>query len=767
MENRFAKVHISGVVQGVGFRPFVYQLAVRHTMRGWVRNTSSGVDIEVEGEPERLEAFLEDLKSPPPLARIDSFVVQNAPLKAFSGFEILPSLPEPGSFLPISPDVAVCADCKQELFDPKDRRYRYPFINCTHCGPRLTIITDIPYDRPKTTMADFILCEACEAEYENPIDRRFHAQPVACQDCGPQIWIDHRGGTRVFGEKALQTARTALKEGKVVAVKGLGGFHLACDAENGQAVGTLRERKLRVEKPFALMMADLDTVRQNCLLDDGAEELLSSKEAPIVLLEKRTESAIAEAVAPGQKKLGVMLPYTPLHFLLLEQAKDYPAALVMTSANLSEEPIVYKNDDVEPRLGSLADMYLLNNREIQTRCDDSVSALYKGYPYIFRRSRGYAPDPIKLAENVPPMLAAGAELKNTFCLTRDNYAFMSHHIGDMENYETLTAYEDAIKLYERLFRIEPELLVSDYHPDYMATLYIQQRAEREGLPMIQVQHHFAHIAACMAEHRLPADESVIGVSFDGTGYGIDGAVWGGEFLLADQAGFKRAFHLKYVPLAGGETAVRNPWRMALAWLKTAGISWSEDLPPVLAVSGEELKLFGQQLDLELNAPLTSSMGRLFDAAASMMGVRQKINYEAQAAMELEALVDPDETSHYPFDFEKERLDASPMFVEILSDFRNGTKPAQMAARFHNTIAAVVLEGCLKLRKQTDLNKVVLSGGVWQNLTLLSKTVPMLEGDNFEVLIHRQVPANDGGLSLGQAAAAAQQAAGRTSRWVEE
>ncbi|MBN1265440.1 MAG: carbamoyltransferase HypF [Anaerolineales bacterium] len=767
MENRFARVHIGGIVQGVGFRPFVYQLAVQHALKGWVRNTSSGVDIEIEGPAARLDAFLEDLKTPPPLARIDSFEASYGALKGFSGFEILTSVQEPGSFQPISPDVALCADCRKELFDPADRRFRYPFINCTHCGPRLTIIKDIPYDRPETTMAGFKLCPACEAEYKDPLDRRFHAQPVACADCGPQIWLDQLAGTRIFGEAALRAVRAALIEGKITAVKGLGGFHLACDAENVKAVETLRQRKLRVEKPFALMMADLEVVRRHCFLPDGAEELLSSREAPIVLLEKRPESSIAEAVAPGQIKLGVMLPYTPLHFLLLEKAEGFPTVLVMTSANLSEEPIVYRNEDVIPRLKQLADVFLLHNREIHTRCDDSVSTLFEGLPYITRRSRGYAPDPVKLAAKVPPMLAAGAELKNTFCLTRDHYAFVSHHIGDMENYETLTAYEEAVSLYQRLFRIKPEIIVSDLHPDYMATRYALQRAEQEGLPLIQVQHHFAHIVSCMAEHQLPVDESVIGVSFDGTGYGLDGAVWGGEFLLADQAGFQRAFSLRYVPLAGGDAAVRNPWRMALAWLQAAGVSWAEDLPPVRAASKETLTLLEQQLALKLNAPKTSSMGRLFDAAASLIGVRQQINYEAQAAMELEALVDPAEFGRYSFEFDGQQINAGPMFVNIVSDLRHGTAPAQMAARFHNTVAAMVLEGCSRLREKTSLNRVVLSGGVWQNLTLLENAMRLLEGAQFEILIQRKVPANDGGLSLGQAAAAAQQAAGRQSQWVEE
>jgi len=766
MEKRFARVHISGIVQGVGFRPFVYQLAVQHKLSGWVRNTSAGVDIEVEGWSDHLDAFLSDLKSPPPLARIDSFETSSGPLQGFETFEILASLPQPGSFQPISPDVAVCDDCRRELFDPSDRRFRYPFINCTHCGPRLTIIRDIPYDRPKTTMAGFPLCPECDSEYRDPLDRRFHAQPVACAVCGPHIWIDQPGGTRTFGEAALQAVRAALSEGKTAAIKGLGGFHLACDALNAEAVETLRRRKLRVEKPFAVMMADIDSVRRHCVLPEEAENLLTSRQAPIVLLDKRPDSAVVEAVAPGQKRLGVMLPYTPLHLLLLEQTDGFTDVLVMTSANLSEEPIVFRNDEVDSRLGNLADVYLLHDREIHTRCDDSVSMLLEGAPYLTRRSRGYAPDPVRLAEKFPPVFAAGAEMKNTFCLTRDSYAFLSHHIGDMENYETLTAYEEAVDLYQRLFRIRPEILAADLHPDYMATRYAEQRAQQEGLPLIRVQHHFAHIVSCMAEHQLPADEPVIGVAFDGTGYGLDGAIWGGEFLLADQADFRRALHLRYTPLPGGDAAVKAPWRMALSWLRTCGIPWEADLPPVRAAGGQALKLLGQQLELGLNAPLTSSMGRLFDAAAALIGLREEINYEAQAAVELESLADADETGSWPFSISRQEIDPGPMFAGLLQDLRAGVPKPVLAARFHNTAAAMVLEGCIRLRAEKGLGRVVLSGGVWQNVTLLCTAQEMLERSGFDVLLQRQVPANDGGLSLGQEMIAARRAAGVKSQWVE-
>ncbi len=765
MVMRFANVHITGIVQGVGFRPFVYQLAMKNGLTGWVCNTSAGVDIEIEGPADDLEAFLQGLQNPPPLARIDSLEVQNGDPRGFQIFDILASKSEPGAFQPISPDVAVCDACKAELFDPDNRRFRYPFINCTHCGPRLTIIQDIPYDRPKTTMAGFPLCPECEAEYTDPLDRRFHAQPVACAECGPHIRFE--GSTQQVGEEALQAVRCSIAEGKISAVKGLGGFHLACDAENESAVRTLRERKLRVEKPFALMMADLDTVRRHCVLTPGTEELLTSREAPIVLLEKLPGSAISPEVAPGQNRLAVMLPYTPLHHLMLERSDGFPDVLVMTSANLSEEPIVYRNEEAPQRLDALADVYLLHNRGIHTRCDDSVAAVFRGRTYPIRRSRGYAPDPVLLAEAVPPVLAAGAELKNTFCLTRDRYAFLSHHIGDLENYETLIAYEEGIRHFENLFRIRPEILAADLHPDYLASRYARDRAAAEGLPLVQVQHHFAHIVSCMAEHQLPVEESVIGVALDGTGYGTDGAVWGGEFLLADQAGFRRALHLRYVPLPGGDAAVRSPWRMALAWLHAAGEPWAADLPPVTAAEPGALKLLEQQLTQHLNSPMTSSMGRLFDAVAALIGLRQEVNYEAQAAMELEALIDPDESGRYPFEISDQTLNPDLILKQIIADLRGGAAVSTIAARFHNTVAAMILEACVKLRSEVSLNRVVLSGGVWQNLQLLERALKGLEGADFEVLVHNRIPANDGGLALGQAAAAAQIAAGKTSIWLED
>jgi hydrogenase maturation protein HypF len=760
------KIHIQGVVQGVGFRPFVYNLAVNLKLNGWVRNTSAGVDIEVEGPPESMEAFITALREEaPPLSRIDEFQVGELPTNGFTEFKIIHSEPVPGGFQPISPDVSICPDCLRELFDLNDRHYRYPFVNCTNCGPRFTIIQDIPYDRPKTTMAPFEMCPDCEAEYNDPTNRRFHAQPVACPACGPKVWLETEEEVLSEKDEAIQATRRLLMEGKIVAVKGLGGFHLACDATNPKAVRELRNRKLRVDKPFAIMMPDLGSVKQHCTVSEGEASLLESRERSIVLLERNPSSPIAEEIAPNQHTLGVMLPYTPLHYLLMEQVDGFTQALVMTSGNLSEEPIATSNEVARERLSQLADAFLMHEREIHTRCDDSVvrviprefkeknTAEVPGI-YPLRRSRGYAPYPVKLQGKVPPLLATGAELKNTFCITRDNYAFLSHHIGDMENYETLRAFEDGVRHFEQLFRIRPEAIAYDLHPDYLATRYALARAEVEDLPSIGVQHHHAHAATCMADNGQAGDAPVIGVIFDGTGYGEDGAIWGGEFLIADYQGYERPYHLAYVPLPGGDKAIKEPGRVALAWLHQAGVAWEEDLPPVKAHSVEELKLLRQQIETAVNTPPTSSMGRLFDAAAALAGVRQRVNYEAQAAIEFEAMEDPDEKGIYPYEIEEDTINPAPIIEVVVNDFRKGIGASIISARFHNTIAEMVQQTCRKLRKQTKINTVALSGGVWQNMVLLQKALTALQRDDFTVLIHSKVPTNDGGLALGQAAIAA-------------
>ncbi len=779
-----SRIHITGVVQGVGFRPFVYGLAGRYGLAGWVRNSSAGVDIEVDGPPEALASFARALRAEAPaLARIDTLEVTERPPHGAGRFEIVHSAAVDGAFQPIAPDVSLCDDCRRELFDPADRRYRYPFINCTNCGPRFTIIADIPYDRPQTTMARFPLCDACAAEYHDPLNRRFHAEPIACPDCGPQVWLEgaeHAAGVPLspagHSHLAILRARALLQSGAILAVKGLGGFHLACDATNEDAVSELRRRKLRVDKPFALMMAGLEAVERHCYAGDGERALLLSRERPIVILDRRADSTIAAAVAPNQTTLGVMLPYTPLHELLLEPAPGFPEALVMTSGNLAEEPIAYSNEEARARLGPLADAFLLHDRDIHVRCDDSVVrsqlAADRGQPagrrppatapYFLRRSRGYAPGSLPLPWPVPPLLATGAELKNTFCLARERYAFLSHHIGDLENYETLCSFEEGIDHFQRLFRITPEALAYDLHPDYLATRYALERAAREGLPAIGVQHHHAHIAACMAEHGLAGDEQVIGASFDGTGYGVDeetgaASIWGGEFLIAGYAGFERAAHLAEISLPGGDKAVKEPWRLALAWLQAAGLDWDAALPPVAhgaALAPYALDALAHQLQTGLNSPPTSSMGRLFDAVAALAGVRQAVNYEGQAAIELEALVDPAESGAYPFTLSGRIVDPLPAIAAVVADVRGGAPPSLIAARFHNGVAGMVAAACRRLRDTTGLNGVALSGGVWQNMTLLRRTVDLLAAADFTVYTHRRVPANDGGLALGQAAIAA-------------
>lgn len=771
------RIHVTGIVQGVGFRPFVYNRALENGLTGWVRNTSAGVDIEVNGSEESIDSFIQVLKSQaPPLSRIDSLEYSQIPSNHFDTFEIVQSETVMEAFQPISPDIGICPDCLRELFDPTDRRYRYPFTNCTNCGPRLTIIEDLPYDRPKTTMRDFQMCPECRAEYEDPTDRRFHAQPIACPECGPQVWLEFprnvikgkkQGLTR---DKAIRSIQEFLLAGKVVAIKGLGGFHLACDATNPKAVAILRQRKLRVDKPFALMMADLQMVEENCTISSTDRELLMSRERPIVLLPRKASSQLAEVVAPWQTTLGVMLPYTPLHYLLFaspngkepprnKQRLFYMPPLVMTSGNISEEPLAFNNDEAMERLSSLADAFLLHDRPIRTRCDDSVLRTFRGYTFPLRRSRGYAPFPVYLAGISPQVLAVGGELKNTFCVTRDRYAFLSHHIGDMENYETFLSFLDGISQYESLFRIKPQAIAHDLHPNYLSTRYATERCQRESIQAFGIQHHHAHIASCMAEHGIAEDQPVIGIAFDGTGYGEDGAIWGGEFLLATYKSFKRFGHLKYIPLPGGDTAIRKPARTALAYLTSSGLDWDGDLPPVSALCAEERSILRTQIRLGINTPLTSSIGRFFDAISALCGVRQEVNYEAQAAIEFENLCDTEEKGIYEFpivsspDGSGFEIDPAQLTSQVVTDLQNHVSVNKISSRVHNSLAQVVNDACLGIRKDIGINQVVLSGGVWQNHTLLNRTYELLDGNKFIVYIHRQVPTNDGGLSLGQAVVA--------------
>lgn len=767
------RILINGIVQGVGFRPFIYGLATRYALEGWVRNTSGGVEIEISGPADRLEEFVVSIKAEtPPLARIETLQKESIHPNRYDGFQIHGSFIIEGDYQPISPDVSICEDCLQELFDPADFRYRYPFINCTNCGPRFTIIKDVPYDRPKTTMADFGLCPKCSEEYGNPLDRRFHAQPVACPDCGPEIWLEKPSDPndeRVAGDQALKLTQQILADGKIAAIKGLGGFHLACDAENQAAIATLRERKNRPAKPLAVMMPDLDTIRKFCLVSEQEITILTSPQRPILLLDRNPTHPLPEDIAPGQNSIGVMLPYTPLHYLLFSDQAYFPQSayrvLVMTSANFRGNPILTDNDQVRAQLREIADVYLFHNRDIYIHCDDSVIRLtdpvtsdHSGAMPI-RRSRGYAPQPLPIPFSGPAVLAVGSELKNTFCHTRDNNAFLSQHMGDLKNYETLASYEDSILHYENLFRIRPSLLIHDLHPDYLSTAYACERSKKENIPTLAVQHHHAHIASCLADNKDPGDEPVIGMSFDGIGYGDDGAIWGGEILLADYDSYQRVGHLDYFPLPGGDLAIREPWRIGLALLDNLGLPWEPSIPAVAYAQSlgeripgaQPIDVLQTQLTSLINTPLTSSIGRLFDGVSALLGVRQTISYEGQAAIELEALADPDENGVYPVEISPENtILLNSLISSMLKDLHQDEKVSVLSARFHNTLAALVVELAQRIKKEYSLNRIALSGGVWQNMSLLTKTTRNLSLAGFQVLTHHHIPPNDGGISLGQA-----------------
>ncbi|HJX37182.1 MAG TPA: carbamoyltransferase HypF [Anaerolineae bacterium] len=745
------KIHVTGVVQGVGFRPFVFQLAQALGLTGWVANTSAGVDIEVEGLPEALLQFLRGLETKaPPLARIERVTATDGPSNGYQQFEIRRSVAQEGEYQLISPDMATCPDCLRELLDPADRRYRYPFTNCTNCGPRFTIIEDIPYDRPLTTMRDFVMCPDCQREYDDPLDRRFHAQPNACPVCGPRLTLADEDGVPISVGDEISAVVRLLVEGHVLAIKGLGGFHLACDATSETALRRLRERKGRSAKPMAVMIATIDETKSHCLVSPEEERLLTSSQCPIVLLRWKGESGVCRLVAPGHRYLGVMLPYTPLHHVLL---REIGRPLVMTSGNFSEEPIAINNEEAVSRLKGIADYFLLHNRDIYARYDDSVWMVAGHRPQPLRRSRGYAPFPISLPSRARQVLACGTELKNTFCATKDRYAFLSQHIGDLENLETLEHFEISIDLYRRLFRLEPEVVAYDLHPDYLATRYA--RGLETSAELVPVQHHHAHVVSCMVDNGV--EEPVIGVALDGTGYGTDGQIWGGEFLVADYRGFRRVGHLEYVPLPGGEAAIRRPYRMAVAHLYS--LLGDEGLQSAVRYLGDldahELEIIRQQIDGSINTPLTSSCGRLFDAVAALLGFGGETSYEGQAASELEMRAyDGDGGEGYPFTIAESEpaltIQLSAPWQAILDDLAAGVPGGTIALRFHNTVARMVVEMCRRVAEETGLEKVALSGGCFQNRLLLAGTEKGLEEAGFEVLTHHQVPCNDGGVSLGQA-----------------
>ena len=750
--NERRHITVEGIVQGVGFRPFVYGLAVKNGLAGFVLNDTAGVTIELEGEPPALESFLTYLREqPPPLARIQNVDCRIIPPKGESAFNIVGSQGEEERSALISPDAPTCEDCLKELFDPADRRYRYPFINCTNCGPRFTMIEDVPYDRERTTMELFEMCGDCAREFHDPADRRFHAQPNACPQCGPRVrLLDCRGQEILDGDPVSHAARL-LQQGVVLAVKGLGGYHLACNALDHDAVRRLRAKKHREYKPFAVMAANLKAVKQFCLVSDEDELLLRSYARPIVLLRKRHKIQIAKAIAPGQRYLGLMLPYTPLHHLLIT---DAGVPLVMTSGNLSEEPIAYKDDDALRRLGKIAEYFLVHDREIHMRCDDSVARIIGKQELLIRRSRGYAPQPIAVAVRfVQPVLACGAHLKNTFCLGKERHAFMSHHIGDLENYETLNSFVNGIEHIKNLFALEPSVIAHDLHPEYLSTKYA---IGVDGLTKLGVQHHHAHIAGCMAEHGL--EGPVSGVAFDGLGYGGDGTIWGGEFLVARLSGYERRAHLRTVPMAGGDRAIREPWRMALSYLRDAlGTDpMSLGLPGWDGIPEKKIEIVTSMMQGGLNTVQTSSCGRLFDAVASIMGLRHEVNYEGQAAIELEMAVLEGISESYPFEIGATstwEIDMRPAIERLVQEVQMKFSVSLMAAKFHNTLVAVIVEVCRRLHETDGLNLVCLSGGTFQNSYLLERLVPALRDTGFEVYLNRQVPTNDGGIALGQAAVA--------------
>jgi hydrogenase maturation protein HypF len=753
-------ISVRGIVQGVGFRPFVYALARRHGLTGLVRNDAEGVHIEAEGDVERLDLFLRGIEEDaPPLAVVET--VAWRPLAALGEreFRIEESKVGARRRALVSPDVATCEDCLAEVFDPSDRRYRYPFTNCTNCGPRFTITRQVPYDRASTTMSRFTMCPECQREYDDPSNRRFHAQPNACPLCGPRVRLLDRFGHQLHAkpdDPILRTARM-LQGRAIVAVKGLGGYHLACDPFDGRVVRTLRGRKVRQDKPFALMARDVEQVRELCLVGPEEESFLTSPARPILLLRRREDAGVADEVAPRQSTLGVMLAYTPLHHLLL---RDAGIPLVMTSGNNADEPIAYTDEEAFEQLGDIADFFLIHDRPIHMRTDDSVARVVRGETYPIRRSRGYAPSPLRLAEDFHRhVLACGGELKNTFCVGKSGHAFLSHHIGDLENFETLTSFREGIEHFCRLFDVRPELVAYDLHPEYLSTKYASELGE-SGLPAVGVQHHHAHVASCLADNGYADDERVIGVAMDGTGYGTDGAVWGGEFFEGSLiSGFERRGHLEYAPLPGGSAAIRQPWRMALAQLVSIyGEDEAAGLPlAVVRQAGERnARLIARLVEHKLNTPPTSSAGRLFDAVAALVGVpgTERTTYEGQAAVELELAADGPTTRGYPFRLRAQNdgwvVETREIIRGVVDDLLSGRGAGEISSRFHHAMAEVIVAGCERTREAGGPTTVALSGGTFQNMLLLDQTIKLLEEKEFVVHKHKRVPANDGGIALGQA-----------------
>jgi hydrogenase maturation protein HypF len=745
------RFRVQGIVQGVGFRPFVYGLATRLELGGFVLNDSAGVLIEVEGPPKAVEEFRETLiNRPPPLAMVESVAEEELDPAGAAGFEIVASSRSGRPQAMISPDVATCDACLAELLNPEDRRYRYTFINCTDCGPRFTISKGIPYDRPNTTMSAFPMCELCREEYENPADRRFHAQPIACPVCGPRLSLLDKAGVPIDADPVEATA-AMLRGGLVVAVKGLGGYHVACLASDDAAVAALRKRKIREEKPFAVMAKDLEAAMELADLDPDQMQLLASRRRPIVLVARRPKARVAAEVAPRNRFLGVMLPYTPLHHLLLAEVGE---PIVLTSGNLSDEPIVFQDDELRPTLSSVADAYLTHDRAIHMRCDDSVVRVVRGGAQPIRRARGYAPEPIGVDPAFSaPTLGAGPEMKHTFCLGVGARAILSHHIGDVENWETMSSFVEGLQHFKRVFEVEPQVVGYDLHPEYLVTKWAQ---ELEGVELFGVQHHHAHIASCLADNRR--SQRVIGLALDGTGYGEDGAIWGCEVLIADLAAYRRFAHLSYIPLPGGSAAIRHPWRTASAYLAQAFGERAATLGlDFVRRNSPRWKPILQMAAAGINSPVTSSAGRLFDAAAALAGIRDDVNYEGQAAIELEQAADPLFEGAYRCDVKlpaegegPAEIDGPGLIAALAEDLAGGQPVSKAAAAFHNGLAAALVQSCLHARRAERLDTVALSGGTFQNQLLTAAVIRGLEQQGFEVLTHHRVPCNDGGISLGQA-----------------
>ncbi len=747
-----------GVVQGVGFRPFVYRIASEEGLAGFIGNDTDGVIIEIEGAAPAVDAFLTRLRTEaPPLSRIDSVSVRDGTATGENGFRIVASEVLGRVSTGIPADAATCADCLRELLDPADRRYRYPFLNCTNCGPRFTITRQIPYDRPQTSMAKFPMCPDCACEYYDPLNRRFHAQPNACRVCGPRVWLADASGGEIPGADPVVSAIDRLMAGEIVAIKGIGGFHLSVDATNEPAVMRLRQRKRRLGKPFAIMVKDPEAARRICALTAEEEALLTTPARPIVLARANQNSGIAPSVAPGIPWLGIFLPYAPLQHLFFADPRI--RALVMTSANLSEEPIAIDNDEARARLGEIADIFLMHNREILQRCDDSVAAIVDGAPQLIRRARGFVPLAVELPFESPPLLAVGGHLKNVFALVRGQFAYQSQHLGDLENITALDFFRESLAHLMRTFGIEPEAVVHDLHPGYLSTQWAKQWAEERNLPLIAVQHHHAHVAACMAEHSLAGP--VIGLSLDGTGYGSDGRIWGGEVLICRLDRFERFAHLDYVPMPGSEAAIREPWRMALAHLQAAALDVeSPGTLEMLHATASEARILKRMIDRQLNAPLTSSCGRLFDAVAAVVLGRRAVDYEAQAAIELEgiAIEEPDDVPGYGMELlpgewtarEPARLAPAELWREVLADLRAGIPRSRISARFHAGVASGFQRAAVLARDVTGIHQVAMSGGCFHNRRLARLLRSRLEHEGFEVFRHVEVSPGDSGLSYGQA-----------------